>query len=292
MSIKRIVGLGLCVLDRFYRVDDFSLVAPRIRYREHVATPGGMVSTALCQAAALGCKAQLLSMVGNDSEGRWLARELRARGVETRRLLRSDRFATSECIVLVDRRSAERRFIVADRRQLEAHAPAFDLEPIRRDSLLLVDGHFPDQALAAVKRARGQGAVVIGDFSQPSPAVRRLLPYVDHPVVSSEFVEGFRAGDPHQTLRALGERYGGTPVITQGHRGALVLERGRIRRIPSRRVRARDTTGAGDVFHGALAAGLVHGQDLLSALDLATRAAALSCTALGGTGRLLRRSEM
>ena len=57
-------------------------------------------------------------------------------------------------------------------------------------------------------------------------------------------------------------------------------------------MKVRDTTGAGDVFHGALAAGLFSGTDLPDALELAARAAAINCTALGATGRLLTREEM
>ena len=88
------------------------------------------------------------------------------------------------------------------------------------------------------------------------------------------------------------ERYGCTPVLTQGSRGALLLESGRFRRIAPHKVRVRDTTGAGDVFHGAFAAGLWHGLDLLASLRLASRAAALACTALGGLGRLMTEREM
>jgi sulfofructose kinase len=292
MSFQRVVGLGLCVVDRLLVVDDLDLRAARTRCREQTTSPGGMVSTALAQAALLGCRAQLISMVGDDPEGRWLARELRRRGVGTRFLVRNRRFPTSQCVVLVDARGGERRFMVVDRRRLEQGAPRFDLSPIGPRSLLLVDGHFPEQALRAVKRAHRSGATVIGDFSAASPSVRRLLPFVDYPIVPLEFVEDWGVGDSRETLRALHRRYGSTPVVTQGRSGALVLHRGRVRRIPAHRVRVRDTTGAGDVFHGAFAAALVHGRDPLEALQLASRAAAFSCTALGGMGRLMKRSEI
>jgi sulfofructose kinase len=146
--------------------------------------------------------------------------------------------------------------------------------------------------LRAVKRARDWGVRVIGDFSQPHAANLRLLPFVDFPVLPQEFADAWGVGDAPQTLRALRERYGGTPVLTQGRRGALVLHQGRIRRIPAPRVRVRDTTGSGDVFHGAFAAGLAHGRDLIPSLELACRAAAQSCTALGGLGRLMTPAEM
>ena len=64
-----------------------------------------MVSTAVAQAARLGCKSELISMVGADADGRFLARELRRLGIGTRRLLRSPEFPTSWALVLVKRLS-------------------------------------------------------------------------------------------------------------------------------------------------------------------------------------------
>jgi sulfofructose kinase len=83
-------------------------------------------------------------------------------------------------------------------------------------------------------------------------------------------------------LRHLAERYGATPVVTLGARGGLYWRDGRIRRFAAPRVRVRDTTGAGDAFHGAFAAGLSRGLPLAAAIDLAARAAARACSVLGG----------
>ena len=80
---------------------------------------------------------------------------------------------TTIAVVLVAKRGGDRRFIVPDRRALERGTPDFDLRPIRSDSVLMVDGHFPAQALLAVRRARELGATVIGDFHRPSKAARR-----------------------------------------------------------------------------------------------------------------------
>jgi sulfofructose kinase len=292
MAFRRVVGVGLSVIDESLLVDDFSFRTARIRYRERRVLPGGMVSTALAQAARLGCKSEILSVVGADSDGQFLARELRRLGIGTRRLLRSVEFPTTWALVLVNRRSGERRFVLPDRSAVERSAPDFDLSPITRGALVLIDGHYSAQALRAVRRARERGAVVIADFSDARPSYQRLLPFVDYPVLPREFADTWGAGSPRDTLLALRERYGGHPVITLGKRGALALCNGRVRRIPARRVAVRDTTGAGDIFHGAFAAGLYHGMEALQALGLAARAAALGCTALGGVGRLMSHREM
>jgi sulfofructose kinase len=289
---RRIVGLGLCVIDHLYRVDGLDLLgAGRLRYRERLVANGGMTATALAQAAALGCEARLLSVVGDDEDGRAVRRALRRFGVHTGGLRLSKRVPTTVAVCLVERRGGERRFVVPDRRRLEARAPALDLSAITPGSILLVDGHFPAQALRAVRRARALGARVVGDFHRDTPAVRRLLPYVDHPIVPLEFVAS-RRSDPRRTLRELAEAGGGVPVVTLGRRGGLYLERGRVRRFRAFPARVVDTTGAGDVLHGAFAAGLAHGLPLAACLELGARAAARACTALGGTARLLPRAEL
>ena len=292
MRFRRIVGLGLCVVDHLYVVESLRWTGARLRYTERVVSSGGMTGNALSQAARLGCDVHVLSVVGDDEGGRLVRRSLRAAGVKTGRLVRSAELPTTIAVVLVKRRGGGRRFIVPDRRALERRAPDLDLTLIDDRALLLVDGHFPAQALSAVERAREKGGAVVGDFSRLSPAIRALLPFVDYPVVPPEFAGVYGDGDPRRALRRLRERYGGTPVVTQGARGGLYWHEGRIRRFRAHRVKVRDTTGAGDVFHGALAAGLCAGTDLPDALDLAARAAALNCTALGATGRLMTRKEM
>ena len=196
-------------------------------------------------------------------------------------------FPTTVSVVLVAKRGGERRFIVPDRRRLERRAPDFELAAIRPRCVLLVDGHFPEQALRAAERARAVGATVIGDFSLPRPASLKLLPYVDFPIVPLEFAEAYGDGDPHRALRRLRDRFGGNPVVTTGRSGGLYFRGRRIRRYRAQPVRVRDTTGAGDAFHGAFAAGLAHGLEFEAAIALAARAAAVCCSALGATSTLL-----
>ncbi len=290
--MRAVVGLGLCVVDHLYLVDRIDLAEIRTLYREHRVTSGGMTANALVQAARLGCRARVLSWVGDDSDGRFLRHALRDHGVDTRGLLLSPRGRTTRAVCLVARRGGERRFLVPERRALERRAPAFDLSPIRAGAVLLVDGHFAAQALRAVKRARRVGAPVIGDFHRFGPAARSLLPWVDYPIVPEEFARSHPAREPRRVLRALAERHGGTPVVTLGARGGLYWKDGRARRFHAVRTRVRDTTGAGDAFHGAFAAGLQHGLALEAALALAARAAARCCTALGGNARLLGADEV
>lgn len=291
MGYDRVVGLGLCVVDHSYLVSGLDAGDVRTRYSERLVAPGGMAGNAMVQVAALGCRAHMLTGLGEDEEGRFVCRALRRAGVSTRHVVSSPQLRTTVAVVLVDARSGERRFIVPDRRGMEARAPEFDLSAIGPRTLLLIDGHFPAEALRAVRRAREVGATVVADFYQPRPGVKRLLPWVDHAIVPLEYVEASGYESPRAALFDLAQRTRGRPVVTLGRRGGIYLEGRRVRRYRAVPARAVDTTGAGDAFHGAFCAGLARGLAFEAALDLGSRAAALCCTALGATGRIMTRVE-
>lgn len=286
-----VVGLGLCVMDHLYRVASLDPGADRLRYTQRLHSAGGMIGNALVQVARLGCDAHVLSVVGDDADGRRVRRALREAGVKARGLRLDPDRPSTVAVVLVHAETGARRFVVPDRRALERGVADFDLAALRPGRVLLVDGHFPAQARRAVRRARSLGIPVVADFSEPRPEFVRLLPWVDYPVVPLEFARRFAPGPPAETLRRLRGEYGGTPVVTLGARGGVYLDGGRVRRWRARPVRVRDTTGAGDAFHGAFAAGLALGLGLRPALELAAHAGAVCCTAFGASTRQLTRAE-
>ncbi len=142
-----------------------------------------------------------------------------------------------------------------------------------------------------MRHARRVGATVLADFNHPTSDAFDLLPAVDYPVLPLEFALAYRGADPRDSVRSLRREYGGTPIVTAGARGGDYWSGGRVRRFRSPRVRVRDTTGAGDAFHGAFAASLARGRSLDEAIDQAARAGARCCTALGATGHLMPPEE-
>ena len=289
----KVVGLGLAVRDEVYEVESFDLGQERVRYTRRTSMPGGMVANALVQVARFGVPAHLLSLVGDDAEGRTLTRDLRRAGVAVGQVQRTGEGPTPVAVCLVERRSGERRFLVPDRRRMESRARDFPLTALSRHGLLMLDGHFPGEALRAARRARELGMPIVGDFNRPSPAILRLLPLVDYPIVPEEFAVVYGEGDAERALRRLAERCpDGLPIVTLGKRGGIYLEGDRLRRFKARRARVVDTTGAGDSFHGAFTAALCLGREPREAIDLARRAAALSVGALGGQGHLPTLAEV
>ena len=281
-----LTGIGIVVRDVTARVPRFPGRDEKLPAEEAWETPGGPVPMALLAAARLGVPAALVGVVGDDPAGRFVREALAAEGIDLRHLLVRPRLATPTSLVLVH---GEARTIVECG---QAEVGAFlgeELVPVLADRLaetrfLLVDARFPALQEAAAREVRRRGGHVVLDAGHPRPGVDTLLPLADVAVLSRTW--GDRQGlSPGEALDRIAEampapgRGDGRRTIaavTLGAEGVIArIDGGPVLRIPGHPVRAVDTTGAGDVFHGVLAAALWRGEPPERALRLANAAAAL-----------------
>jgi ribokinase len=127
---------------------------------------------------------------------------------------------------------------------------------------------------------------VVADFdSSNDPRFAELLRLADHLIVSVSFARHLTGvATPARAVRALWTSDRQVVVVTCGDAGCWYLNQGFAapRHRPAFAVKVVDTTGCGDVFHGAYAAGLVHGWPLAERLRFAAAAAALKATRTGG----------
>ena len=133
--------------------------------------------------------------------------------------------------------------------------------------------------------ARERGIPVVGDAEkEPTPAVRALLARIDHLIIAEALAERLTgARDPAEMVRALADSRYACLGVTAGERGCWFAERGGpVQHQPAYRVAVVDTTGCGDVFHGAYAAALARKEPVASAMRMAAGAAALKATQPGG----------
>jgi sulfofructose kinase len=137
--------------------------------------------------------------------------------------------------------------------------------------------------------AREAGGAVLLDADGYAPELEPLLGRIDFPVVSREFAEAL--GGPEAALGELAARGARFPVVTLGEDGCRGGPPPGLAS-PSFRVEARDTTGAGDVFHAAFGWAVLEGLGPVAALRAANAAAAMSCRALGAQGGLPTRAEL
>ena len=248
---------------------------------EFRAQGGGLVATALVAAARLGARCDLFGLVGDDPVGKDILDELEDEGVSTAGVIAVPGASSPLSFVHVDQDSGERTIYHRPGRGL-VWPESTGLSAIAGCGALLVDTYFPELALAAARTARAHVVPVIAD-ARPSNTNAELMREVDVLIAPRQFARD--AGLDHDLDAALEAIHGFGPktaLITLGTDGWVYSAPEGRGQGTAFTVEAVDTTGAGDVFHGAFAYGLTQGWNTDRCAEFAGAVAAIKCTRLGG----------
>jgi sulfofructose kinase len=242
-----------------------------------------MVATALVAAQKLGAATEFWGRVGDDEPGREVLKELKGFNVNTSQVHVVPEGRTGVCFVMVRAGSAERAFVVSAQKNLYVDLKNLHLDRIRKAKAVLIDASWIEAAQQAAHFARSHGVPVVADVHDPSQPNLDLLSLADYAIIPRQLAEVLTAkGDYIRALHDLKARGTKVPIITLGSEGCTYLYQEKIFKLPAFRVKAVDTTGAGDCFHGAFCFALSRGFALPEAVGLASAVAAISCTKLGG----------
>ncbi|MCP4583867.1 MAG: hypothetical protein GY839_19830 [candidate division Zixibacteria bacterium] len=277
------VGVGLCALDYICVVDKFPGPEEKIDARQFSRQGGGPVPTALCALSHFGEKTAFIGKCGGDPEGKLIKEELNRFGVNTRAMVLDPYSRTPRAFIWVDHRDGNRT-VVLDRTEIA------DMKPIELNPVLLkscrylhLDGREIKVAIEAAKIAKDAGAQVVLDAGSPRENIHDLLMYVDHMIVSKKFAEDFtQETEPGAASLKMLTKGFKTVVITLGDKGSVCAADGDFYQQDAFDIEPLDTTGAGDVFHGAYIYGLGKGWDLRQTVEFASAAAAMKCVRIGG----------
>jgi sulfofructose kinase len=280
-----VVGVGINATDTIIRLPHFSTLDSKVELLSSDVRPGGQVASAIVACSRWGLSARYVGKIGNDGAGRFQAQEMQREGVEAHWIVAPNCMSQTS-FILVDQHSGERT-VLWKRDPKIALQPA-DLKPewIHGARVLLVDGHDTEAAAQAARWARDERIPVVGDFDNRYPGVEALLHYVDFAITSKDFPERLTA-EPNllKSLPKISREFKCRLIAaTLGRLGVIAWDGVSFLSIPGFQVNAVDTTGAGDIFHGAFLYGLLHGWQLQETLEFGCVAAALNCTAPGARG--------
>ena len=282
MANFRFIGLGFCG-------NDYLALLPRIplddkvKIERHLVQGGGPAATATVAAARLGMDAAFMGVVGDDDAGKCIINEFARENVDTSamKIRRSETSSIAYC--WVDGATGKRSIAWSHCSGRELGADEIDLDLIRNAAVLHLDGHNPAAALAAAKEARRCGVPVSLDAGTIRDGIRELLPYVSILIASENFARRFTEEENlDNALFRLAETGAEVVGITMGKLGSMALEGGRIIRCDAFRIEAIDTTGAGDVFHGAFCVRYLETHDVQESMRFASAVSALKCLQFGG----------
>jgi sugar/nucleoside kinase (ribokinase family) len=154
---------------------------------------------------------------------------------------------------------------------------------IKTTKYLHIDGRETEATIAAIVMAKDAGVKVILDAGSPRKELTKILSLVDYPVVSESFCKTYLSTSSYEKGLEKLMNFGATAaVITCGAKGCYGADENGVIYQPPFNVEIIDTTGAGDVFHGAFIYSLLQNWSLEKNLEFSSAAAAINCTHLGG----------
>lgn len=259
--------VGHAVLDHRFRVAEFPPTRSRTEAHAYRCDVGGPAAVAAIAAVRLGGRARLLAARGGDAAGRELAAALAAAGVETDYFVIRHDVETPVAAVLIDPQG-ERFIFRRVARSFPERADGVLPAGLDGAGAVLVHPLWIAGADAAVRGARASGIPCVLDLDHVTPATLDLVSGVTHVVADESAAQAL--GGVEAAAEAL-QRTGVWWAITMGSRGVRYAGG----TVPAYRVPVLDSTGAGDVFHGAFALALAEGQREVAALRFAASAAAL-----------------
>jgi sugar/nucleoside kinase (ribokinase family) len=281
-STKRfdVVGLGCAAVDDFIYVPSYPPVDRKLRVSRTQRKCGGLTGAALVAAARLGARCAYAGCLGPDELSQHVANDFKNEGVD---ISLSPRIADARVVhstIVVGEDNGSRNIFFEDSGIIGAHDTLPDEKVIRQCKVLIIDHLGMQGNHRAAHIARDAGVAVLADFEfNTSPLFPEVLALVDHLVLSEDFAlrisHQANAADAAQSLWKSNRA---AVIVTSGRAGcwSVASDQGhRPRHQPAFEVSAADTTGCGDVFHGAYAASLALGEPLDERIRFASAAAAL-----------------
>ena len=291
--MKKIVGVGACVLDTYIEMDNYPKEDIKIRANKVFSCGGGPTGNALVGIAKLGVEVAYLGALSNDAYGQQLVNEFKQFGVDTSNIKLLDNIDAFKAFIILGEKEGTRT-VLFDKGTIPDDPSILNLEVIKNYDVLHLDGNFMNIALESAKTAKKYHKVVSLDAGSPYPRVEELLPYVDILIPSESFALKFTGKDNvDDAIMDLYQRYQPKVlVVTQGPRGGTYIEDGKVRHYEAYKIDCLDSNGAGDIFHGAFLVAYLDNKPLLDCIHFASATSALKCMKVGVRNALPDKQEV
>lgn len=283
--MKKIVVLGSMNMDLTILADPFPGKGETVSGSGYAQIPGGKGANQAVAAGRMGSDISFISACGNDEFGETLIKELNKSNVNTNTITQVE---THTGIALIVREAdGDNRIILAAgaNGQILPSMVKTLKSTIKEADFLLLQLEIPMETVEyAAALAKESNTIVILD---PAPAVKlsdSLLSNIDFLLPNEHELDlalGNIAGDLSSKADILTRKGVGTLILTEGSKGVTIISRDTKIKIEAPKMKAVDTTAAGDTFAGAFAYGLANGWEISKAAEFAVKAASLSVSKIG-----------
>ncbi len=286
----KILCLGHATYDVTLPLDEFPIENTKNRIQERIECGGGPASTAAYLLGCWGADVHFAGIVGDDYYGHKIKEEFKKVHVNTDYLELRKGHDTTSSIVLANKANGSRTTFAYKPKKVEMKPFVLDFEP----NVILIDGQEYERSLEVLEKY--PDALTIIDAGRARPEVIHLCKLVKWVACSKDFAEEVTGIDVDynniatikEIYKKLKSLFGNEIVITLEDKGCFYKDE----IIKSVRLKAVDSTGAGDIFHGALTYYLARGYDAYNALRLANYAGAISVSRVGTRNSIPTKEEM
>jgi sugar/nucleoside kinase (ribokinase family) len=278
-----ILGLGCTAVDDLVYVSRFPAADEKVKVERSSRRCGGLTGAALITAARLGARCAYAGCLGTDEFSQFIADHFSREGVDVAHAPRLPEGGVVRSVVVVGNDTGSRNIFFEGRGLIGAHDSLPAEEVIRNSKVLFVDQWGMSGNLRAARAARQAGVAVVADFEDAGdPVFQQVLAQVDHLILSEKFARQISGkADAASAALALWRTDRAAVLVTSGANGCWSVSAdapGHARHYPAFVVQAADTTGCGDVFHGAYAASLARGEPLQNRIQFAAAAGAIKAS--------------
>ena len=281
----KVLCIGHCAYDIICPVEAFPIENNKYRSTERIDSGGGSASNAAYLLGKWGIETHMAGVVGSDDFGTKIKKELESVQVKTDHIETTYEKPTSVNFVIVNKSNGSRTVLSpVDKSYGQARKYEYAMNP----DVILIDGHEFTASREALNRY--PNAISIIDADQSTPEILELCKFVKYIVCSKNFAETMAKtkvdyNDP-KTLAILFQNLknrfpNNEIVVTLEEKGALYSINDEIKIMPGLNKQVKDTTGAGDIFHGAFAYGLLNRFPMEKCISYANIAAGLSVDKIG-----------
>lgn len=271
--------VGLSTIDIVYRVDRFPDANTKVAAQSQSVYAGGPAANAAIACAHLGGSATLVSAVGRHALAGVVREELTRFSVQLIDLNPDFDDVPAISSISVDR-AGNRSVVSANAMRIPIPPVTVDYDLCRRARIVMVDGHHMQACRVWATAARAAGLPVVLDGGSLKSGTEELLKNIDTAICSADFMPpGCRSAN--DVVRYLKEVGVANIAITNGAAPIQILTGESAATIPVPQVDAVDTTGAGDIVHGAYCYYAAQGLGFIDALTQAASIASESCRYAG-----------
>jgi len=278
-----VVGMGLNSVDFLCITPEFPKFNSKMKMLQFSRQGGGQVATALVALSRWGVKTKYIGKMGDEELGQFSLRSLREEGVDVSSVTIEPDTPNQMAMIIVDGPTGERTILWDRDERLIYREGELRKADVRSGRLLHLDGHDIRAALRAARWAKEERIPTVIDLDKVEALTLELIREIDFVVTSARFPTLFTGiSDREKAFRELQKQTPGFLCATLGHKGAMAFVDGQILYAKGVKMKAVDTTGAGDVFHAGFIYGLLQNWEVEEILRFANTAAALKCRDLGG----------